>query len=341
MKKVIITGVAGMDGSLLAEKHLAKGDKVIGIDRWKADGQYINLQGMMDHKNFTLLTGDITDKYFIECLIKNNKPTYFYNMGAVSMVPESFRIPTVVFDTNTIAVLNMLEAIRHHSPATKFLQASSSEQIGSNKTLPQNTESNMSPTSPYAVSKLASYHLVRVYREAFGMFTINSLAWNHEGEKRGPDFVTRKISIAVANIKHGKQQSLTLGNMNSYRDWGYASDYTDAMMMMMYAKQPDDYPLATGETHSIREFVEEAFKHIGLNLIWKGEGINEKGYDQEGVVRVKISKKFYRPTEVYLLHGDYTKTAKLINWEPKVRFKGLVKMMVEHDLKRLENGTAS
>jgi len=334
-KVVLITGISGMDASILAEKHLAKGDKVIGIDRWKPDGKPINIKNILGHKNLTFITGDITEKNFIESIIKDNKPDYLYNMGAISLVPESFRIPLVVMQTNTMAVLNMLEAIRHYSPNTKYLQASSSEQLGSNKTLPQNTESVMKPVSIYGVSKLSSYHLVRVYRKAFGLFAINSLSWNHEGTKRSLDFVTRKITIAVANIKMGKQKYITLGNMNAYRDWGYADEFCDAFMLMMNAKKPDDYPLATGKTHSIREFVEEAFKHIGMNITWKGKGLKEKGYDQDGKVRVRTCKEFYRPTEVHLLHGDARKTKKLLGWKPKVKFKQLVKIMVKNDLRRL------
>lgn len=332
MKLAIITGIGGMDGSTIAEKLLAKGYKVIGIDRWNPTGTNPNTESFLGHENFTLETGDITEKFFIENLIKTLQPDYFYNLAAISLVPESFKIPQTFFKTNTIAVLNMLESIRYYSPHTRFYQASSSEQIGKNTETPQNTESRMIPNSPYAVAKLASYHLVRLYREAFNLFAVNGMLWNHEGPRRGPTFVTRKITIGVAKICAGVQDHITLGNMNAFRDWGLSNDYCDAMILMMEADKADDYPVATGETHSVREFVEESFKAVNMYITWEGEGLDEIGTNQFGDVVVRISKDFYRPAEVILLHGDYTKTKELLGWEPTTKFKDLVTEMVNNDV---------
>lgn len=330
--KVFVTGVSGMDGSFLADKYIAKGVTVIGIDRWSATGVSCNIKHLIGNPNFKLITGDITEFDMMTRLIRDEKPDIIYNMGAISLVPESFRVPFVTFQTNTMAVVNMLEAIRTYSPSTKYYQASTSEQIGANKNIPQNTESLMLPTSPYAVAKLASYHIVRVYRNAFNIFAVNGLLHNHESERRGPDFVTRKITLAVANIYNGKQDKLTLGNMDSYRDWGYAPDFVEAMIKMMEHDKPDDYAVNTGECHSIREFVEEAFRVAGMNITWKGKCFDEQGFDDQGVLRVDISKEFYRPAEVDLLCGDHSKIQKHLGWVPKIKFKELVRKMVEHDI---------
>jgi GDPmannose 4,6-dehydratase len=334
MKKVIITGVAGMDGSILAEKLLDKGYKVIGIDRWFPTGTSVNLANCINNKNFIHIEGDITEKQFIETIVKKYKPDYFYNLAAISLVPQSFKIPITIFETNTMAVINMLEIIKNSSPKTRFYQASTSEQIGKNIETPQNTESKMIPNSPYAVAKLATYHMVRLYREAYGLFACNGMLWNHEGPRRGPDFVTRKITLGVANIFHFLQEYIELGNLDAYRDWGNAEDYCDAMIKIMEANEPDDYAVATGETHSVREFVEEAFKRIDMKITWKGKGIKEVGCDQNGDVRVKINKKFYRPAEVALLHGDPSKIKKKLGWEPTTKFKDLVRLMINHDLNK-------
>jgi len=337
MKTIIVSGGMGQDGSLLIEENLKKGYIVICVDRWFPIGTGPNLsKKTLENKNFILETGDITEKNFIHRLFEKYKPDYFYNMAAISLVPESFKIPETFLKTNTIAVLNMLEEIRTYSPKTRFLQASSSEQIGTNREVPQNTDSKMLPNSPYAISKLASYHLVRSYRQAFGLFATNSMCWNHEGPRRGPDFVTRKITMAVAKIKNREQNFVSLGNLNAIRDWGNAEDYTKAMIMMLEADKSDDYAIATGESHSIREFVEEAFKQIGEKITWRGKGLLEVGYNQEGKIRIKIDKRFYRPVEVPQLCGDYSKIKKELGWEPTTRFKQLVEKMVESDIKLLQ-----
>ena len=324
----IITGINGQDGSYLAEKLLAKGHKVIGIDRWFPTGDSPNLINIINNKNLKMITGDICENEFMIRLIKEYKPNYFYNMAAISLVPESFKIPVTVFKTNTLAVLYQLEAIRTHSSHTRYYFAATSEMLGDNTLPEQNTESRMLPNSPYSIAKLASYHLVRSYRNAYGMFACNGMLWNHESERRGPTFVTRKISLHVAQHI---DEVLQIGNLNSNRDWGLASDYCDAMILMMEADEPDDYAVNTGESHSIRELIEEAYNVVGLQITWKGEGIEEKGYDQNEVLRVETNKDFYRPVEVPYLHGDHSKIKEKLGWMPKTKFKELVKIMVGSD----------
>ena len=330
MKIAIVTGVNGMDGSYLAEKLLAKGYKVIGIDRWFPTGDSPNLINVIGNKNFTMKTGDICEQEFITRLIIKYKPDYFYNMAAISLVPESFKIPITVFKTNTLAVLYQLEAIRSYSPKTRYYQASTSEMIGSNTSPNQNTESRMLPNSPYAISKLASYHLVRSYRQAYGIFACNGMLWNHESERRGAVFITRKVSLHVGQHIN---EVLQIGNLNSNRDWGRAQDFCDAIILMTESDTPDDYAVNTGETHTIRELIEEAYNVVGLRITWKGTGMNEKGYDQNGVLRVETNKDFYRLVEVPYLQGDHTKITDKLGWTPKTKFKELIKIMVEADLK--------
>ena len=259
MKIAMITGTSGMDGSILADKLLAKGYKVIGIDRWSPTGISPNLTEAIKNKNFIIESGDITEHDFIRRLMTKYQPDYFYNMAAISLVPESFKIPLTIFETNTLAVINILECIRTSSPHTRFYQASTSEQIGENTTYPQNTDSVMLPNSPYAIAKLASYHMVRMYRKAFKLFVVNGMLWNHEGSRRGPTFVTRKITLHVTNQLY-TNEVLQIGNLDSYRDWGLAEEFCDAMILMMESDKPDDYAVNTGESHSILRMV----THISL-----------------------------------------------------------------------------
>jgi len=325
----IITGVSGMDGSILADKLLAKGHKVIGVDRWNPTGDSPNIKTFKNNENFKMITGDITEESFIFNLINDNQPDFFYNMAAISLVPESFKIPKTVFATNLIAVNYMLETIKTYSPHTRFYQASTSEQIGSETNPQQNTDSKMRPNSPYAIAKLAAYHMVRCYRNAFNIFAVNGMLWNHGGPRRGPMFVTRKITLHVGSKT---KVPLQIGNINSCRDWGLSNDFCDSMILMMEADEPDDYAVNTGETHSIREFIEESFKYQGIYVEWKGEGIEEKGYNKDtGELIVEVNKKWYRPVEVPYLHGDHSKIKEKLGWEPKTKFKELVRIMMEND----------
>jgi len=333
MKTVLITGARGMDGSTLSDKYLDRGYRVIGVDMWEPTSSYPNLKDAMKNPNFIFETGDICEKEWMFELFKKYEPEIVYNMAAISLVPESFKIPDRIFKVNMSAVLNMLELIRHHFPKIKFYQASTSEQIGSNIDYPQNTDSHMLPNSPYSIAKLTSYHLVRMYRHAFGVFAVNGMLWNHEGPKRGPMFVTRKITLHIAAQMQGDPDPLQIGNLDSCRDWGLSDDFCNAMILMMEADKPDDYAVNTGESHSIREFIEEAYKVFGINIIWKGKGKNEKGYaDTDGRCIVEVNEKFYRPVEVPYLHGDHSKIKEKLGWKPTTKFKDLVKMMVKSDL---------
>ena len=329
MKTAIITGVGGMDGSILADKLLDKGYRIIGIDRWSPTGISPNLHKAIKNERFNLVTGDITEREFMYRIISKYEPDYFYNMAAISLVPESFKIPKEVFEINTMAVLSILELLRTYSPHTRFYQASTSEQIGDNTEDNQNTDSKMLPNSPYAIAKLASFHLVRAYRNAFGLFAVNGMLWNHEGPRRGPTFVTRKIT---KHIGSGTKEPLQIGNMDSYRDWGYAGDYCDAMILMLETDEPDDYAVNTGETHTVREFIETAYELIFKKITWKGKGKEEKGYDEDGNLLVEINEKYYRPNEVPYLHGDHTKIYENLNWRPTTKFRELVKMMMKADI---------
>ena len=332
MNTVIITGVQGMDGSILTDKFLAKGYRVVGLDMWQPTGDYKNLDCAFENENFIFETGDITEKLWVESVVRKYRPDMLFHMAAISLVPESFKIPYRVFEVNTIGVLNFLEAIRMYSPHTRFYNAATSEMIGDNTEGLQNTDSHMLPNSPYAISKLASYHLVRAYRKSYGLFAVNGMLFNHEGSRRGATFVTRKITLGIADIVCGKREFISLGNLNSSRDWGLADNFCDAIILMLEADEPDDYTIATGETHTIREFVEEAFRCVNINITWEGEGLSEVGVDDDGVVRVRVNKKFYRPAEVHYLHGDYSKAKELLGWEPTTKFSDLVRLMIEADV---------
>ena len=331
---VIITGCRGMDGSILSEKYLQKGYRVVGIDRWEPTESYPNLSIAMENPNFIFETGDICEKRFMYEMIKKYEPELIYNMAAISLVPESFKIPEKIFEINTIAVLNMLEILREFYPTIKFYQASTSEMIGKNTMFPQNLDSKMIPNSPYAIAKLASHHLIRLYREAYGLFACSCMLHNHEGTRRGATFVTRKITKAVANIKkNGVTVPLELGNIDTFRDWGNADDYCEAMIRVMEADTPADYAINTGEAHSIREFVEKSFANIGVKICWKGKGIDEIGYDNAtNDILVTINEKFFRPAEVEYLHGDYSKIKRCLNWKPTTHFDELIKIMIDYDL---------
>lgn len=331
-KTVLITGVRGMDGSILADKYLNMGWKVVGIDHWEPTSSYPNLVNAFKNNNFIFETGDICERSFMYSLLKKYLPDHFYNMAAISLVPESFKIPERVMMVNTMAVLNILELIKTHFPNTRLFQAGTSEQIGKNESFPQNTDSNMIPNSPYAIAKLSSYHFVRLYREAYGLFLVNGMTHNHEGPRRGPTFVTRKITRKVAEIYNTGNGMLEVGNIDTYRDWGYANDYCDAFMLTMFATESDDYSINTGEAHTVREFIEAAFEHVGIKIGWEGGGVTEVGKDETGKVLVKINPKYFRPAEVKYLHGEHSKITKKLGWKPTIKFKELVKIMMESDI---------
>ena len=330
---VIVTGVAGQDGYYLAKELLEKGYTVVGLDQWQYKGYSKGIVEHMENKNFTLIEGDITDRYLIRKLLTEHKPKFFINAAAISHVAISFKIPERTTQVNYVAVLNMLQEILAISPGTKFLQCSTSEQFGDNKELPQNENSAMLPNSPYAIAKMAAFRLTKLYRN-YGLKTYNTIAFNHESSHRPENFVTRKITKHLTNIKKNKTSiPLELGNLDAYRDWGYAPDYTGAMIKMLESNVCEDYVLATGETHTVREFIEETCNVLGWDIKWTGKGLEEQGFVDNKLV-VKINPDFYRPAEVDKLCGDASKIKAMLGWEPNTTFKELVNRMVKHDLKK-------
>lgn len=340
MKKALITGIAGQDGGHLAALLHDKGYKVYGVIRGQLESshpRYQNIKAEMPYVE--LVMADLLDLSALTRAMQEIKPDEVYNLAAISHVGYSFRDPILTCDVTGKGVLNVLEAIRLAGleKTTRFYQASTSEMFGGldyNRAEKGYTEEALfHPRSPYGVAKLYGHWITKNYRESYGMFACSGILFNHEGERRGPEFVTRKISLATARISRGEQELIELGNLDAMRDWGYAVDYVEGMWRILQQDKPDDFVLATGETHTIREFCELAMQEIGKKITWQGEAENEVGVDQEGVVRIKINPEFYRPAEVDKLLGDPSKAEKVLGWKRKVDFPGLVKLMVEHDLK--------
>ena len=334
MKSAIITGVTGQDGSYLAELLLSKGYEVHGLIRRHSTPCNDRI-AHIDDANFFLHYGDLTDSSGLSNLIRTIQPDEVYNLAAQSHVGISFEVPEYTAEATGVGTIKLLEAIWQNKIDTKFYQASTSELFGGLPgTAPQSETTPFHPRSPYAAAKLYSYWITVNYREAYGMFACNGILFNHESPRRGVDFVTRKITIAVAKIMAGKQDKLSLGNMDAKRDWGFAKDYVEGQWLILQQEKPDDFVLATGETHTVREFVEAAFNEVGVNIIWKGSGVEEKGYcAKTGKLLVDVNPKYFRPAEVDLLLGDPSKAQRVLGWQRKVSFRELVKIMVEADLK--------
>ena len=323
-KKALITGITGQDGSYLAEFLLSKGYEVHGLIRRSSTFNteridHIYIDPHEPNAKLFLHYGDITDSGQLTNLVYNIQPSEIYHLAAQSHVRVSFDMPEFTGDVTAIGTTRLLEAIRRSGIQTRFYQASSSEMFG-DAPAPQNEETPFRPRSPYAVAKVYAYWMVRNYREGYGMFTVNGILFNHESPRRGETFVTRKITKALARIKFGLQERLYLGNLEARRDWGFAPDYVEAMWLTLQQNNPDDYVVATGETHSVREFLEEAFRYVGLD--WRNF--------------VEIDRRYFRPLEVNFLQGDPSKAREKLNWKPKVKFNELVTIMVDADLKNLE-----
>jgi GDPmannose 4,6-dehydratase len=340
MKKALITGIAGQDGGHLAALLHDKEYEVYGVIRGQLEASHPRYQAAKAEMPYVnLVMADLLDLSALTRAMQEIQPDEIYNLAAISHVGYSFRDPVLTADVTGKGVLNMLEAIRLSGLEKKarFYQASTSEMFGGldyNRPKDGYTEeSAFHPRSPYGVAKLYGHWITRNYRESYDMHATSGILFNHEGERRGPEFVTRKISKAVARIKLGLQENIELGNLDSKRDWGYAGDYVEGMWLMLQQDEPGDYVLATGETHSIREFCQLAFKEMGVDLKWEGTGADEKGTDGQGKVLVKINPEFFRPAEVDLLLGNPTKAETELGWKRKVDFPGLVKLMVAHDLK--------
>ena len=319
MKTAFITGINGMDGSHLADLLLTKGYKVYGMERRSSNINDVNTKHLKD--KITILNGDITDQNSLLRCLKESNPDEVYNLAAQSFVGESWNTPEQTSNVTGLGVLRMLEAIREYNPKIKFYQASSSEMFGRMVENPARETTPFYPRSPYGVSKLYGHWITKNYRESYNMFACSGILFNHESERRGIEFVTRKISDGVARIKLGLANDITLGNLDAKRDWGYAPDYVEAMWMMLQQDTPEDYVIATGETHSIKDFLTEAFNHIGIS--------NWSKY-------IKQDPRFMRPAEVDVLRGDYTKAKLEMEWIPNTSFKELVKKMVDNDLKILK-----
>ena len=339
MKKALITGITGQDGSFLAEFLLEKGYDVHGTIRRSSVDFRERIAHLEGHPNFHLHYADLGDSMSILQVVKKVKPNEIYNLAAQSHVQVSFDSPEFTADVDATGVLRILEAVRQCDLAEtcRIYQASTSELYGKVEEVPQNEQTPFHPYSPYAVAKLYGYWIVKEYREAYNMFCCSGILFNHESERRGETFVTRKITLAAARIAQGKQEKLYLGNLSSLRDWGYAKDYVECMWLILQNDKPEDFVIATGEQHSVREFCQLAFRYAGIELRFEGEGEHEKGIDvKTGKVLVEVSPDFYRPTDVVNLWGDPTKAKRQLGWNPqKTSFEQLVKLMVDADMAKV------
>lgn len=341
VKISIITGITGQDGSYLCEFLLEKNYVVFGLIRRSSNFNTQRIDHLLKNKNLILKYGDLTDSNIFHHILKEIEETYkdidvieIYNLGAMSHVKVSFELPEYVGEVDGLGTLRVLESIRLSKlkDKIKFYQASTSELYGKVQEVPQNEMTPFYPRSPYGVAKLYSFWITKNYREAYNLFACNGILFNHESPRRGPTFVTRKITIGLGKILKGEQDRLVMGNIDSKRDWGHARDYIEGMWLMLQQDFPDDYVLATSKMYSVREFIEKAFSLKGIDIVWKGEGLDEIGYDKNTKKEyIFIDKKYFRPSEVELLLGDASKANKVLNWTPKVKFEDLVKEMVDCD----------
>lgn len=343
-KTAIITGVTGQDGSYLAELLLSKGYQVYGLVRRTSQptqGRSL-INHLLTNEDFHLVNGDLTDQSSIDNAVNEIQPDEFYNLGAQSFVPESWRSPTMTADVTGLGALRCLEAIKLVKPDCKFYQAGSSEQFGEVREIPQNELTPFYPRSPYGCAKVFAYEITRNYRESYGLYACTGILFNHESPRRGLEFVTRKVTMTVARISNGLDEFLSIGNVKAKRDWGFAGDYVEMQWRMLQQEEPEDFVVATGETNSVQDMINMAFKRVGFDLTWSGEGVDTIATDENGIIRVKTNPKFFRPAEVDLLVGDYSLASEKLGWKPSTSFEELVNMMVDNDVKvvkdALENG---
>ena len=341
MKKALITGITGQDGSYLSEFLLEKGYEVHGMVRRSSSfntgriNHLYNDPEILDKRMF-LYYGDLTDSSNLNRLLEKIEPDEIYNLGAQSHVQVSFEVPEYTAEVDAIGTLRFLDAIKDTGVKTKFYQASTSELYGKTQDVPQSEKTPFYPRSPYGVAKIYGYWIIVNYREAYDLFACNGILFNHESPRRGPTFVTRKITRAAARIKYGIQEKLVLGNLDAKRDWGYAPEYVEGMWLMLQQEEPDDFVMATGAAHTVREFVDLAFKELDMELEWKGEGVNEKGIDSKSNVRVEIDKRYFRPTEVDFLIGDASKAERELSWKAVTKFENLVAIMAKADWEKVQ-----
>ncbi|MFH1890144.1 MAG: GDP-mannose 4,6-dehydratase [Candidatus Kuenenbacteria bacterium] len=348
MKKALITGINGQDGSYLAEILINKGYEVHGLvrrastfNRWRIDHLHKHLFDR--HPNFHLDYGDLTDSSSLMRIMKRVMPDEIYNLGAQSHVQVSFETPEYSANVDGLGVLRMIEAMRilGLDKISKFYQASTSELFGKAEETPQNEKTNFHPRSPYGVAKLYAHWIVKNYREAYNLYAVNGILFNHESPRRGENFVTKKITQGLVRVKLGLQKNIKLGNLEASRDWGYAKEYMQAAYLMMQQKEADDYVIATGKSHTVREFIEETCGNLDIHLKWQGYGRDEKGIDKKtNKPIVELDDRYLRPAEVDTLCGNASKAKKILNWEPKTNFKQLVKIMVDYDLKNIRDHKA-
>ncbi len=337
VKRALITGIRGQDGAYLSKLLLEKGYEVYGADRRSGDSSFWRLAELGIERDVKVRYMDLLELTNVMREIEKIRPDEVYNLAAQSFVQASFEQPIITSDIDAVGVLRILEALRTLKADTRFYQASTSEMFGRVQAIPQNEKTPFYPRSPYGVAKLYGHWITVNYRESYGMFACSGILFNHESPLRGLEFVTRKITSGLARIRLGLLDRIVLGNMDSKRDWGYAPEYVEAMWLMLQQKGPDDYVVATGETHTVREFVELSMKHAWFDLAWEGEGTNEKGIDRKtGKTLIEISAEFFRPAEVDILVGNPAKAADTLGWQPKTRFEELARIMVEADIKRLE-----
>jgi GDPmannose 4,6-dehydratase len=337
MKKALITGITGQDGSYLAELLLDKGYEVHGVKRRSSlfnteRIDHIYQDPHVQNRMFVMHYGDLNDASSLNRIIKNVAPDEIYNLGAQSHVGVSFAVPEYTGEVVGLGAVRLLDAIRETGVETRYYQASSSELFGKVFETPQTEKTPFYPRSPYACAKAYAFFITVNYREAYDLFAANGILFNHESPRRGETFVTRKITRAIAHIKHGLQDRLYLGNMDASRDWGFAGDYVEAMWLILQHDVPEDFAISTGKSHTVREFCEAAFAEAGMPIEWQGQGLEEQGVAEDGRVLVAIDPRYFRPTEVDYLQGDSTKARQLLGWEPKTTFDELVKMMVESDM---------
>ena len=341
MKKALITGITGQDGSYLTELLLEKGYEVHGMVRRSSSFN----TGRIDHlykdpeildKRMFLYYGDLTDSSNLNRLLEKIEPNEIYNLGAQSHVQVSFEVPEYTAEVDAVGTLRFLDAIKETGVQTKFYQASTSELFGKVQEAPQNEITPFYPRSPYGVAKIYGYWIIVNYREAYDLFACNGILFNHESPRRGPTFVTRKITRAAARIKFGIQEKLLLGNLEAKRDWGYAPEFVEGMWLMLQQEEPHDFVMATGESHTVREFVDLAFRKLDMELKWKGKGADEKGIDKDGIIRVEIDSHYFRPTEVDSLLGDASKAETELRWKAKTKFEDLVTIMAEADWEKVQ-----
>lgn len=345
MKKVLITGITGQDGSYLAELLLKKGYQVYGIQRRSSSPNTYRIDHIYDHPKFpqfVTIYGDLAEGSNLSRIIYKIQPDEIYNLGAQSHVKVSFDLPEYTANVTGLGALRLLDAIRDIKASTKYYQASSSEMFGKVLEIPQNENTPFNPQSPYGLSKVFAFHATKIYRNSYKIFAANGILFNHESPRRGITFVTRKITLGLSRIKLGLQDKLKLGNLNAKRDWGFAKDYVEGIWMILQHSQPDDFVLATGETHTVREFAEEVAKQLGFKIEWVGKGLSEKGVDKKtGKVLIEIDPFYFRPAEVDLLLGDSTKAKTILGWKLKTTFAKLAQLMTENDFNLIKKEAKS